>query len=128
MTVVVALLAFAALAWVLAPLRRPQPDVAGPQTLVDEAEARKRAALGAIVDLEDDRSVGKLAEEDLRSLRAQYEAEAVAAIAELDALEASTTAPDELEAEIARVREAMRCPNCGAVRAPNESCPRCGAS
>jgi cytochrome c-type biogenesis protein CcmH/NrfF len=128
MTLLVAILALGALVWVLAPLRRPEPDVAGAQTLYDEADARKRAALAAIVDLEDDRSVGKLAEDDFRSLKGQYEAEAVAAIAELDALDASTAAPDELEEEIARMREAMRCPSCGAVRAPNESCPRCGAS
>lgn len=128
MTVVVVLLALAALAWVLAPLREPERDVAGAETLFEEADARKRAALAAIVDLEDDRSVGKLDEDEFRSLKGQYEAEAVAAIAELDALEASTTAPDELEEEIARMREALRCPNCGAIRAPNEGCPRCGAS
>jgi rubrerythrin len=127
-TVLVVLVAAAVLAWVLAPLRRPEQDVAGTGTLTQEADARKRAALAAIVDLEDDRSVGKLAEDDFRSLKNQYEAEAVAAIAELDALETTNAAPDELEEEIARMRAAMRCPRCGATRAPNESCPRCGAS
>jgi rubrerythrin len=126
-TIVVGLVALAALVWVLAPLRRPRYEGVDLRTLTDEADARKRAALAAIVDLEDDRSVGKLAEDDFRALRHQYETEAVAAIAEFDALEASATRPDDIEAEIARVRRAMTCPKCGATRAPEESCPRCGA-
>ena len=128
MTAIVVLAALVVLAWALAPLLHPELDIARAGTLTDEADARKRAALAAIVDLEDDRSVGKIAEDDFRALKNQYEAEAVAAIAELDALETSNAAPDKLEAEIARVRAAMRCPNCGATRAPGEKCPRCGAS
>jgi hypothetical protein len=124
---VVALAALAILVWVCAPLRRPELEVDDARLLADEADARKRAALTAIVDLEDDHSVGKLGESDFRTLRRQYEAEAVAAITELDALEASGGSIDELEAEIARVRRAMTCPKCGATRAPDESCPRCGA-
>jgi hypothetical protein len=127
MSYVVALAAIGVLAWVLSPLRRPEKDRADARTLTDEADARKRAALGAIVDLEDDRSVGKLAEDDFESLKRQYEAEAVAAMTELDALEAAGSEPDELEAEIARMRRAMTCPKCGATRPLNESCPRCGA-
>jgi rubrerythrin len=126
-TLIVTIATLVALVWVLAPLRRPEAERADARTLTDEADARKRAALGAIVDLEDDRSVGKLAEDEFRALKRQYEAEAVAAIAELDALEGSEAGSDELEDEIARVRRAMTCPKCGATRAPQESCPRCGA-
>ncbi|MQA99418.1 MAG: hypothetical protein GEU78_03870 [Actinobacteria bacterium] len=127
MTVAVALVALIVLLWVLIPLRRPEPEGSDARALTDEADAKKRAALTAIVDLEDDRSVGKLGDDDFRVLKRQYEAEAVAAMAELDALEASGTHSDDLEAEIARARHAMTCPKCGATRAPNESCPRCGA-
>jgi hypothetical protein len=125
--VVVVIAAAIALAWVMAPLRRPEADVADARTLTEEADARRRAALAAIVDLEDDRSVGKLAEEDFDALKDQYDAEALAAMAELDALGASTAEPDELEAEIAAMRRAMTCSNCGATKAPGEACPRCGA-
>ena len=128
MTIFVAIVALAALAWVLNPLRRPEPDRADARLLTDEADARKLAALAAIVDLEDDRSVGKLGEDEYDSLKRQYEAEAIAAMAELYALEASTSEPDELENEIARMRRAMTCENCGATRVPGERCPRCGAA
>jgi cbb3-type cytochrome oxidase subunit 3 len=127
MTIVIVLAAIGVLAWVLSPLRRPQFDHPDVRTLTDDADARKLAALSAIVDLEDDRSIGKLAEDDFRALKKQYEAEAVAAMAELDALEASGSQPDEIEEEIARIRRSMTCPRCGATRAPGEGCPRCGA-
>lgn len=127
MTVIVTIAALATLVWVLVPLRRPEAERADVRTLTDEADARKRAALEAIVDLEDDRGVGKLAENDFRALKRQYEAEAVGAMAELDALEGSAAGSDELELEIARVRRGMTCPRCGAARPPSESCPRCGA-
>ena len=128
MTWFVALAALATLVWVLAPLRRPEPEGSDVDRLREEAEARKRAALAAIVDVEDDRTVGKLADEDYELLKRQYDAEAVAAIAELDALGISASEPDELEAEIATMRRAMTCSNCGATKMPNEACPRCGAS
>jgi hypothetical protein len=102
--------AAAALFIVLAPLRRA-PRTESPETSIDidEAESRKRAALIAIVDLENERDVGKLAEEEFRTLRTEYEAEAVEAFHQLDRLGAASGAEeDALEAEIARIRAQLR--------------------
>ena len=102
---VVAALALVALAYVAAPLRdrdepaQPDRDDAG------ELVGRKRAALTAILDMEDERDAGKLSGEDFAALRSEYEAEAAAALLELDALRASGSPVDErLEEEIAAIR------------------------
>ena len=132
--VVVAILAVAALAYVGAPLRRFRPQsyaTAG----ITEAEARKRAALLALLELEEDRAVDKLSEDDFLTLRAEYEAEAVAALKQLDLF--GTEGNDPLEAEIAASRRRLEresqsrpwrshCPSCGAPRPAGEVCPRCG--
>jgi Zn finger protein HypA/HybF involved in hydrogenase expression len=123
---VVALLACAALAYVVLPLgqRRGQMVEAPPR--VGELDAIKRSALTAIVDLEADRSVGKLSDEDFEVLRAQYEGEALRALTELDALGARPGGPDEeLEAEIAAMRVRLECPRCGSLRATDGTCPQC---
>ena len=78
------------------------------ETLVDELVARKRAALVAIVDLEEEHDVGKLGKTDLQALRAAYEGEALGALRELDALRDSTFDDDELEIEIAAMREQLK--------------------
>ena len=129
-TLVVAAGALAALVYVLAPLRRgPIEEVADPAHRLDEIEARKHAALAAIVDLEAEKEVGKLTANDLAPLRAQYEAEAVAALHELDALETEVAGSDDaaLEAAIARARAEFTCPTCGALRT-EAGCARCGTS
>ena len=92
--------------------------------LMDEANQRKQAALGAIVDVEEEREIGKLSHEEYESLRSAYEAEAVSAMTELDALR-GVPEDDALEAEIAEMRERMTCPRCGTLRSPGEECPRC---
>jgi len=121
--VVVALLAIAALAYVGAPLRRARPS-AEPSGITEE-EARKRVALLALMELEEERAVGKLSEEDFLSLRAEYEAEAIAALKQLDI---AVLAPDDpLEAEIAAYRLRLQCSACGALRPVEGTCPRCGA-
>lgn len=122
----IAALAVAALAFVAAPLSRRDPEiVAGPES---ELEEKKLVALTAILDLEGERDVGKLSEEDFAELRAVYGAQALEALHQLDAIGAGT---DPLETEIARVRERMtadRCPECGAPRRPGAgACARCGA-
>jgi rubrerythrin len=122
----IGLLAVGAFAWSLAPLRsgpiriRPARD-----RLVEEAQARKAAAVAGIVDLEEEHALGKLAEPDLQALKADYEAEALLALRELDALK--RVDDDSLEAEIARVRAELACPSCGALRLPGKDCPSCGA-
>ncbi|MFN2588525.1 MAG: hypothetical protein ABR613_10470 [Actinomycetota bacterium] len=124
---VVALLACIALAYVALPLgsRRGHGDE-GPSR-EGELDALKTTALAAIVDLEADRSVGKLSDEDFEVLRAQYEAEALRALVELDALRARADEPDDrtLEEEIAAMRLRLACPRCGGLRSAEGTCPRC---
>lgn len=125
---IVAVLAVLALIYVSAPVRHPRPDADDDQA-TPEAEARKVAALSAILDLESERDMGKLAEADFDELRSTYEHDALLALAELDAAEA-LPATDPLEREIAAMRERLRagrCPKCGADRAPGATCSRCGA-
>jgi hypothetical protein len=127
-TLVVVALAVVALAYVALPSRRP--DRAGPleaSSTQEVSQQRKRAALVGIIDLEDEHAVGKLSNEDFESLKAEYEGEAVAALRELDAFAGSTWDDDELEIEIARIREQLKCPTCGAPRAPGGACATCGA-
>ena len=122
--IVIAALALVALAWVAAPLLRGRrADAAPPSRAVEEAEARKHAALTALVDIEEDLEIGKLSTADFDVLRAEYEREALQALKELDA----STAVDSLEDEIAAMRRQMVCANCGAIRVPGEACSRCDA-
>ncbi len=125
---IVAVLAAAALAYVLAALGRGRrKEGLEPASKAEEANASKRAALAALVDLEIEREMGKLSDEDFRALAADYEAEAVIALRQLDALGAGGGETDPLEAEIASIRRRLECPSCGAPRAPGEKCARCGA-
>jgi hypothetical protein len=99
---IVGAVAVAGLLYVVAPLTRRTTDPDRPaRSLSEELSARKRAALLGIVDLEDERAVGKLNDEDFSALRSEYEAEAMVAIAELDQLEAPE---NELEREIAELK------------------------
>ncbi|MGH2776833.1 MAG: hypothetical protein ACRDJT_15590 [Actinomycetota bacterium] len=124
----IATLALAVLAWVAVPLRRgPKVDEPLPSMQLEEAEARKRAALVAIVDIETERATGKLSEGDFVALRADYETQALVALREADALRDSTYDDDELEQEIAAIRERLRCPDCGAARRQGEPCDQCGS-
>jgi hypothetical protein len=129
---VVAALAVAALAFVAAPIRRRDQAVVVDRSI--ELEEKKLVALTAILDLENERDVGKLSEEDFTELRAVYETQALEALHQLDEVATDRADPletDPLETEIARVRERMsasRCPACGAPRRPGtDACARCGA-
>jgi hypothetical protein len=93
---------------------------------LEAAGARKAAALGALVDIENERLIGKLSTRDFELLRDEYEAEALAALRELDAIEQGEADDDELEAEIAAIRARMECPECGGLRVPGEACSKCG--
>lgn len=124
----IAALALGVLAWVVVPLRRgPRVDEPLPSLQLEEAEARKRAALVAIVDLETERATGKLSEGDFVALRSGYETQALVALREADALRDSTDDDDALEQEIAAIRERLSCPDCGAARRPGEPCENCGS-
>ena len=92
----------------------------------EEADVRKTTALAAIVDLEEEKEMGKLSDADFARLRAQYEAEALEALKELDSVKrVQVPEEDPLEAEIAAVRKRLQCPNCGALRTSGGSCPQC---
>jgi hypothetical protein len=99
--VIVLCVGAAALVYVAVPLARSHPERSTIRSLTAELSARKRAALLGIVDLEGERAVGKLNDEDFAELRSEYEAEAMVAIAELDQLH---TTEDEVEQEIAELK------------------------
>lgn len=130
LALVVAVLACAALAYVVAPMKKgARPSLPRPSS-VEDALARKDAALSALVDIEDEREIGKLSPADFEMLRRQYEAEAVRALRELDVLQEDAEmamADEELEEEIAQMRVKLACPVCGALRTEGLACERCGA-
>ena len=124
---IVGLFAVAVLAWVLTPILlgavRKQPSTPSPPAAV-----RKNTALAAIVDLEEERALGKLATPDFEALKANYEAEALAALRELTAASVTSAPSDEaLEAEIAELRAALACPRCGRALSGTGTCSQCGA-
>lgn len=61
-----------------------EPD-ADDEGVPSELEARKRAALQALRDIEFERSIGRLSEEDYKELEKKYRAEARAAMQAIDA-------------------------------------------
>lgn len=126
--IIVAFLACAALAFVAQPLRRgPRRDEVTQNEAIERVGARKHSALVAILDMEEEKAVGKLSDGDFRALRSQYEAEAVAALKELDAVRRDDV-DGELEAEILRIKESMICGTCGAITPEGARCSACGAS
>ena len=119
----VAALALVAIAWILIPIFRGKRAETSDGVAAQEAGARKRAALDALVEIEEELEIGKLSLDDFELLRSEYEREALRALKELDALAGG----DSLEEEIATMRRQMTCPNCGAVRLPGEACSKCDA-
>ncbi len=126
--IIIALLALGAIWYVTRPLGRARTEVETSAAL-DDADVRKTTALSAIVDLEEEREMGKLSDADFERLRAQYEAEALEALTELDSVKrVQVPEEDPLEAEIAAVRKRLQCPNCGALRTSGGNCPQCDVS
>ena len=125
--VLIALLAAAALAYVAVPLLQgPRREAALPSSTSTEARAAKTAALAAIVELEEERQMGKISKPDFERLKETYEAEAVAALKKVDTL-ASPLQPDAMEAEIAAAKKRLECPTCGAPRMAGDRCAGCSA-
>jgi hypothetical protein len=122
--IAIAILVSLAVAYVLAPLRRGAVNDAGADEFAEEALARKKSALDALIEIDEERAVGKLSASDHDALRSEYELEAVRALNDLDALAVSD---DDLESEIAAMRDRLACRKCGALRTPGERCPRCGS-
>ncbi len=113
------------------PSRTTSPD-GGAQRLFE----RKEQLLGAIVELELDREIGKVPEEDFERLFAQLQTEALATIAELDQLNGAGSSELErrIEAEIAALRQPAStidpsCTRCSAPRRDGDLfCPQCGTA
>ncbi len=81
------LLLIAAVAWAAAsPLFAPAQDATAREEtpLHERLRRQKEEALAGIRDAEFDHEVGKLSEDDYRSLRERLEAEALAAMTELE--------------------------------------------
>jgi len=73
-------------AFVAAPLFRP-PEIAAPEAEPGARgrwERQKRHALAAIKEIELDHRMGKLSDEDLTTMRARFEAQALEAMAALE--------------------------------------------
>ncbi len=122
---VILALGVVALVYVLRPLKDgPRGDVPLNSVALEDALERKRTAFGALIDIEEERSIGKMSSDDYASLRREYEAEALEALNALDQMDA--TQDDPLEAEIAEFRNKMACPACGAPRRSGGVCERCG--
>ena len=125
--VLVAAISLVALYFVAAPMRGGRRAMQEDSAEVAEASADKRTKLTALVELEEERFSGKLSEADFNLLRQQYESEAIEALKKLDGLTEGPDRDADLEAEIARVKSEMQCPNCGALRRSSGPCPECGA-
>jgi len=139
------------------PWRRPSgpaqiPEAPAPQAAPPTLAAQRDAAYAALADLDFDHGLGKLNEDDYRTVRARLLAQAVAALRGLDAAAAaiesqvealarsrraalqtngralnaqrsSTTHPSDPNAPVAR-----HCVGCGAALSPDDRfCGKCGA-
>jgi hypothetical protein len=98
--------------WVLIPLFRPSPRVrnVSDSTTLDSLTESRNAIYRSMLDLDFDRSVGKVSDEDYVLLRSQHEADAAAILQEIDKLNGSRgiVPPDPLEEEIAAARRRLR--------------------
>lgn len=94
-------------AWVGAPLiKRVGPSRSEPlDERWNDLEEAKHAVYRSILDLEFDRKMGKVSEEDYAFLREQHEADALAILGEMNESERSV---DVLEMEIAAARDRLR--------------------
>lgn len=96
-----------------------------------EAEARRRVTLLALRDVEYDYHTGKLDDRDYQDLRRELSAEALDALKAARSEAEAGAAQDDLEAEIAAVRDGLRsgsmCATCGhANPAGSRFCAACG--
>lgn len=95
-----------------------------------DAEARRRVKLLALRDVEYDFATGKLDPEDYRDLKKELSAEALQALDDTEREDAGV-GTDELEAEIARVRQGLEtgatCRACGYLNPEGSRfCSSCG--
>lgn len=88
---VAVLVGLVAVAWIFAPLVRPESAIAeraaGHDSERADLRSRKEMLLGALRDLEDDHDTGKLVDSDYLPLKARLETEAVEVLQRLDTLD-----------------------------------------
>jgi rRNA maturation endonuclease Nob1 len=133
MTIAIGLLmVIAAAAYVAAPFftSAAAPESAGPKPVTaserERLERQKLDAYAAIKELEFDYRMHKLSDADFAAIRDKYAAQAVEAIAALDAAKAAQ--PRQV-AEGRRLSHIAFCPSCGvSVPARARFCPACGRS
>ena len=97
-----------------------------------EAESRRRVALLALRDAEYDHATGKLGREDYQALRRELAAEALDALAAVEAETPAGPCASPIEEEIARLRSGLESGStCGACGSANEVksrfCAYCGS-
>ncbi len=153
------LIAGGAAAYVLWPLlTRVAPDVPIEDDRLTDMISRKDGVMIAIKDLEFDRQVGKLSDEDYERFNARLRQQAIGYLQQIDKLAPQSAHLDEaLEVEIARLRKTRKapvavngktaptaalvmampagevaarfCTNCGQALAPGHKfCANCGAA
>ena len=100
---------------------------------------QRDATYSAIKDLEFDHAMSKLSDVDYKSLRAKYEAKAVAILQELDSMAAArkrnprmTLSDESIELSVHQLRgggsKVVACAKCGVRAAPSDRfCAKCGA-
>ncbi|HET7274354.1 MAG TPA: hypothetical protein VFI91_04210 [Longimicrobiaceae bacterium] len=112
-------LALIAAAWVLYPIFSRRVAVIGDAVSVRifDLEARKRAALASLKEVEYDRIGGKLDEADYLTLRARLEAEALAAVEAADRIAPATDAVAKHSCGFTNPAESRFCSGCGALLA-----------
>jgi hypothetical protein len=101
---------------------------------------QRDSTYAAIKDLEFDHAMNKLSDADYKSLRAKYEAKAVAILQELDSMAAShkrharpSLNDESIEQQVRQMRGGMAkvvmCSKCGTRAAPSDKyCAKCGAT
>lgn len=101
------IVAVAAIAYVIAPLRKPGATIPDPrEDELTELLARKDAILRAIKEAEFDFQTGKLSEEDFQRYDTRLRRQAVALMQQIDKFTpAGGQIDDDIEAEIASLRQ-----------------------
>lgn len=108
--VLVALVALAALTWIVTPLlgRRRALNRPGDDRRTADLLEEKQSVYRSILDLELDHELGKMGNEDYRQLRQQSKAEALGIIRELEGEAPEETEQATLEEEIRAARARLR--------------------
>ena len=120
--------------WILSPLLKPDQFKSTPMSKVHETlrhlEIQKENAYAAIRELEFDFSMGKLSEADFNTLKAQYRADAVHLLREIDALgsdDQTDDLPMEANSEADNGAHPVVCGHCGTkISDPGLFCYSCG--